>query len=161
MLQEHKSAENDCSTMAPRRGSQYQGAKSPTKAIAPGTESSSFSLETLSTGDRSLKKIEDSDHNDLSLSGRSGSRSSNNNENSTTNQDFNGSSSRDLQGEDLHEQSKVNIADRVAHDETQALRRLKQFSYRIVILVAVGLGLTAFFKTQADEASAFQSGVRI
>jgi hypothetical protein len=141
--------------MAPRRGSQFQGG--PPKALS--SESASFSVERRAEESASFS-VERHDDNDLSQSGRSRTSNENENENSTSNQDYSGPSSRDLQGEDKWEQDKIDIADRVARDETQALRRLKQFAYRVVILVAVGLGLAAFFTTQADEMSAFQSGVR-
>lgn len=62
--------------------------------------------------------------------------------------------------DDPDQHSKANLADRVAFEESQALRRLKQFGYRVVILVAVGLGLAAFFVTQAEQTSAFQASVR-
>jgi hypothetical protein len=62
--------------------------------------------------------------------------------------------------DDPDQHSKANLADRVAYEESQALRRLKKFGYRVVILVAVGLGLAAFFVTQAEQTSAFQASVR-
>jgi hypothetical protein len=62
--------------------------------------------------------------------------------------------------DDQDQGSRANLADRVAYEEGQALRRLKQFGYRLVILVAVGLGLAAFFVTQAEQTSAFQTSVR-
>jgi hypothetical protein len=72
-----------------------------------------------------------------------------------------GSGSRVADNHDDQDQvSRANLADRVAYEEGQALRRLKQFGYRVVILVAVGLGLAAFFVTQAEQTSAFQTSVR-
>jgi hypothetical protein len=62
--------------------------------------------------------------------------------------------------DDPDQYEKANLADRVAYEEGRALRRLKQFGYRVVILVAVGLGLAAFFVTQAEQTSAFQTSVR-
>lgn len=61
-----------------------------------------------------------------------------------------------------HDQAKkISIAEKVAEEEGKALARLKEFGHRIVILVAVGLGLTAFFLAQADETNAYQTSVSI